>query len=119
MGRGSANRQAEKAGMRQADLLRQTTDEAARRLERGQERTLGEAKAGVYASGIQMSGSSESYVRDMQTEQARELAWLKDAGEKRAKAAETGAIVGRQAGRWENLGQLGRGVAGGVGTITG
>lgn len=119
IGRGRSNKAAEKAARKQADQIRKTTDEAARRMERGQERTLGETKAGVYASGVEMSGSSEAYVRDMQSEQARELAWLKDAGASRAKAVEKGASVGRQAGRWQNLGQVGRGISGGVGTIMG
>jgi hypothetical protein len=119
IGRGRGNKKQEKAQKKQADQIRKTTDEAARRLERGQDRKLGETTAGVYASGVGMSGSSEAYVRDMQAEQARELAWLKDAGEQRAKAVEKGASVGRQAGRWQNLGQLGKGISGGVGTIIG
>jgi len=115
IGRGRGNRAAEKAAKKQADLIRQTTDEAARRLERGQERKLGETKAGVYASGVQMGGSSEAYVNDMQAEQARELAWLKEAGYKQAKAVEKGASVNRQGGMFRNLAMTGAGIGRGLG----
>ena len=114
IGRGVGNRKAHKAAQDQAGNVRKTTDEAARRMELGQKRTLGHAEAGVYASGIQMSGSSEAYVKDMQSEQAKELQWLKDAGEDRAKAIEKGASVGRKAGRWSNLGRVGAGVGAGM-----
>ena len=117
VGRLRGNKQAEAAARQQADLVRQTTAEAARRMERGQERQLGEATAGVYASGIHMSGSSEAYVRDMQAEQARELQWLKDAGESRAQAIEDGAAVRRQTGRIGALAGIGRGVSRGIGML--
>ena len=106
-----------KAQEAQADLTRQTGAEAARRMERGQERTLGEATAGVYASGVQMGGSSEAYVRDMQAEQARELQWLKDATEQRARAIEKGAAVGLQAGRIGAVAGAAKGVSGGLGML--
>ena len=106
-----------KAQEAQADLTRQTGAEAARRMERGQERTLGEATAGVYASGVQMGGSSEAYVRDMQSEQARELQWLKDATEQRARAIEKGAAVGLQAGRIGAVAGAAKGVSGGLGML--
>ena len=117
IGRRRGNKEQEKAQKKQAQQIRKTTDEMARRMERGQERQLGETKAGVYASGINMSGSSEAYVLDMQAEQARELAWLKDAGESRARAAEKGADVQRQAGRFQNIGRTGGGIVRGIGML--
>ena len=117
IGRRKGNKAAEKAQKKQAQQIRETTAEAARRMERGQDRQLGETKAGVYASGVGMSGSSEAYVLDMQAEQARELQWLKDAGESRAKAVEKGASVGRQTGRFKNLGQIGGGIVKGIGML--
>ena len=114
IGRGRGNRKAQSAAKDQAGMVRDTTAEAARRMELGQKRTLGHAEAGVYASGIQMSGSSEAYVKDMQSEQAKELQWLKDAGESRAKAIEKGASAQRRAGRWQNLGQTAGGIGAGM-----
>lgn len=119
IGRARGAKQAQGAAKDQARLMRQTTAEAARRLERGQERTLGQAKAGVYASGIEMSGTSERYVRDMQSEMARELDWLKKSGESAASAMEKGADVQFNAAQWANLGQtagsIGRAVGGAYG----
>ena len=99
------------ASMRQAELLREQTTEGARRLSMTQERTESEAVAGTYASGIQMSGSNESYIRSMQTEHAKELSWMKSAGEMEATAIEEGAAVTEKSRRLSRASNLAGGVA--------
>ena len=76
IGRRRGSKGAQAAAMEQADLIRQTTAEAARRMEMQHQRVQGEARASVHAGGLEMSGTQEKYITDMAAEQKRELDWL-------------------------------------------
>jgi hypothetical protein len=86
-----------KAGATQAKLIRAETDETVRRMEIANRQRRKQAVGAGYASGIQMSGSNEQYIRTMQQELARELAWTKQAGYMAARAAKKGANVSARA----------------------
>ena len=111
IGRRRGGKAAQSAAMEQADLIRQTTAEAARRMEQQHNRVAGEATAGVHASGLEMSGTQEKYVTDLKAEQARELDWLKKAGEQQARSVEKGGQVQRKGGALRNLGMTMGGIA--------
>ena len=66
--------------------------------------------AGIYASGVEMSGSSENYLRKMRTEMSRELAWQRMAAQAEAKAIKKGANIQANAGMIS-------GVAGAMGSL--
>jgi hypothetical protein len=93
----STARKARAAGREQAKFIRMETDETVRRMQLTNSMQMKQARGAGYASGIQMSGSNEQYIRTMQTELARELAWTKKAGYQAAKAAKRGANVNFQA----------------------
>jgi hypothetical protein len=68
--------------------------------------------AGIYASGVEMSGSSENYLRKMRTEMSRELAWQRMAAQAEAKAIKKGANIQANAGMIS-------GIAGAMGSLGG
>ena len=84
---GVAGKDAAKAA---AELQMQETAEALRRGKRKNKRTLGMAKSASYASNIQMSGSTEAYIRDLDMEMTREQNWLAKAGASSAAALNAG-----------------------------
>ena len=49
--------------------------------------------AGIYASGVEMSGSSENYLRKMRTEMSRELAWQRMAAQVTAAACLAAGVL--------------------------
>ena len=106
---GSAMKSAAKAQAR-AHLM--TAEENIRRKGLQYTEMRKQTTAGIYASGVEMSGSSENYLRKMRTEMSRELAWQRMAAQAEAKAIKKGANIQANAGMIS-------GVAGAMGSLGG
>ena len=104
---GSAMKSAAKAQAR-AHLM--TAEENIRRKGLQYAEMRKQTTAGIYASGVEMSGSSENYLRKMRTEMSRELAWQRMAAQAEAKAIKKGANIQANAGMIS-------GVAGAMGSL--
>ena len=104
---GSAMKSAAKAQAR-AHLM--TAEENIRRKGLQYTEMRKQTTAGIYASGVEMSGSSENYLRKMRTEMSRELAWQRMAAQAEAKAIKKGANIQANAGMIS-------GVAGAMGSL--
>ena len=86
-----AEKDAKKAVQRQADLTYQTRLEEMRRTGRDQEQVIGYNRAAIGASNIQFSGSAAQYLKGIQSEFARDLAWQRNAAAKEREAILAGA----------------------------
>lgn len=84
---------AKSAGKQQAKMIQMEGQEQERRLKRTQQAEYKTSVAKSYASNLQMSGSTESYLHDMRSEQMREIDWLKSETAARSYAAKKGANV--------------------------
>ena len=104
---GSATKSAAKA---QARAHLRTAEENIRRKGLQYTEMRKQTTAGIYASGVEMSGSSENYLRKMRTEMSRELAWQRMAAQAEAKAIKKGANIQASAGMIS-------GVAGAMGSL--
>ena len=104
---GSAMKSAAKA---QASAHLRTAEENIRRKGLQYTEMRKQTTAGIYASGVEMSGSSENYLRKMRTEMSRELAWQRMAAQAEAKAIKKGANIQASAGMIS-------GVAGAMGSL--
>jgi hypothetical protein len=91
MGARSASKKAKQAGKAASNVIYMEGEESARRLKREQEFAYGESTARAFASNLQMSGSTDYFLRDMYYEQRRELDWLNRETRARADAAYRGA----------------------------
>lgn len=69
----TGNRRAKKAARRQADLTFMQRRMEREQLQRTQSRIMGENRARVFASNLQMSGSPRDVVNDVQSEFLRDL----------------------------------------------
>lgn len=91
------SRKSKRAAGKQADNVMAETTENIRRQRRSQERQQGQAEAGTYASGIQMSGMNEKYIADMANEFLKENEWLRQHGISTANAIRKGASIKHKA----------------------
>ena len=107
------DRAVQKTANKQADLTYSTRLEEMRRAQLADTKTLGEARAGINASGIHMSGSPETFYNSMQNEMQRQMNWSRKAAEKERIAIKSGA-PGAGATGAAMLGQLASGVAQGI-----
>ena len=98
------------AAREQAKLGLMTAQENIRRTELQYSKIRKQTTAGIYASGVEMSGSSENYLRKMRTEMSRELAWQRMAALAEYKAIKKGASMQANAG-------MVSGIAGAFGTL--
>jgi hypothetical protein len=87
----SANKKAKKAAKEQAKLTGIMRDEEIRMKKRSAKQQLGAARAGVYASNLQMSGSAKRYVNELDFENMREVAFAEYASKKEQEAIKAGA----------------------------
>jgi hypothetical protein len=87
----SANKKAKKAAKQQAKLTGIMRDEEIRQKKRAAGQELGAARAGVYASNLQMSGSAKRYVNELNFENMREIAFAEYAKTQEQKAIRAGA----------------------------
>ncbi len=93
-----ADKKAREAGRANARLIKEETAESIRRAEAQFDRQYGNTVAAIGASGVTFSGTPTDYLRQMQTEQNKQLAWMEKSGKLRAKAArKQGSYVGSQA----------------------
>jgi hypothetical protein len=90
LGGKKAAKQAKKAGQMSANLKIMETNENLRRTQFAQTQVMGEARAKVFASNLQMKGSPQDYLRILQSEQRKELDWMKKAGTLEANAIKAG-----------------------------
>jgi hypothetical protein len=81
-----------KAGGRHAaKVIGMEGAESKRRLKRQQQNDYNQSVARSYGSNLQMSGSNQAYLRDMISEQRREVDWLDRETKARQYAAKKGA----------------------------
>lgn len=88
-----AAKNAKKAGKASAAFIRAEGREQERRTVRGQDQLRGGTLAAIGASGIHNTGSTQAYVKDMESEFRREISWMRESTNKRAYAAKRGASV--------------------------
>tara|TARA_R110002020_G_scaffold170207_4_gene359601 strand:- start:9405 stop:9872 length:468 start_codon:yes stop_codon:yes gene_type:complete len=86
-----ANKKAKEAAKEQAQLTLQRRKEEIRLKKRQATKELGLGRAAVYASNIQMSGSSKEYLDELDTENMREIAFAKRAAQMEYDAIRKGA----------------------------
>ena len=108
IGQIKAGKEAKKLADANADMMRQETEESARRLEAQQSENLATARARAAASGTTGEGSQASFIEKMGSEFGKELAWLKKSGASAASIEERRGSLERS-----------RGLASGIGTIAG
>lgn len=94
-------RGARAAAREQAYLYNAQMLEEIRRKERSQAQTLGATKAGIYASGIHFSGTSQDYYQDMSEEMGREIEWMHRHRRMAMKAIKKGANIQYSAAQWQ------------------
>ena len=104
--------EAERLGRENAAMIEAETAEQARRVREEQLQTQSLAQARAAASGAK-GGSIDIYAEEMITEQKRQLDWLKQSGESRARLA---IMSGQQAGQ-AGRAQASATKAGAVGTF--
>ena len=80
----AAGKEAEKMAKKNAERERAETEEAARRLEKEQGRTMALARARAAASGVSGVGSTGLFLSELESENRAELDWLLEAGKTRA-----------------------------------
>ncbi len=85
--------QTKKIAKMNADLVRAESAEEERRLRKEIQKTEGMTKAMSAASGVQMTGSRDLAVSDMERENIAQLNWLKKSGESRAKSVLAGGDI--------------------------
>ena len=108
IGQIKAGKEAKKLADANADMMRQETEESARRLEAQQSENMATARARAAASGTTGEGSQASFIEKMGSEFGKELAWLKKSGA-------SAASIEQRRGSLERS----RGLASGIGTIAG
>ena len=87
----SANKAAKDAAKEQAQLTYRQRQEEIRQRTLAARQEKGLAKASVYASNLQMGGSSKKYVEALDMENMREIAFARNAAEKERQAILAGA----------------------------
>ncbi len=93
-----ADNKAREAGRANARLINEETAESIRRAEAQFDNQYRNTVVAIGASGVKFSGTPAAYLRKMQTEQNRQLAWMEKSGKLRARAArKQGGYVGSQA----------------------
>ena len=75
IGGAKAAKRAKKIGRRNAELIRETAEENLRRMQIARGQKVGAAKAGVYASNVQYSGTSKKYVEALDQQFISDMAW--------------------------------------------
>jgi len=111
-GSAQSGKAAKKAASKAAKLHLRTAEENIRRTGLQYSEIRKRTTAGIYASGLEMSGSQENYLRRMRGEMSRELKWQRDMARAEAKAIKKGAAIQARAGMIS-------GVAGAIGTMAG
>lgn len=79
-----AGKEAKKIADENARREEEVAGEEARRRENQLDKDMSEAKARIYASGLDMGGSSEMYMQDLRDTGAEEVAWIHKSGRLRA-----------------------------------
>ena len=94
----SAKDAAEKAGEMQAKMIERTRQENKRRELRDLGKSMGDITARVAASNVLMTGSSQRYKQDYESEFKREMAWRDEKSRMDARTAlKTGQAAGDSA----------------------
>lgn len=86
----SGSSKAKAAGRASARTIMETYQETARRKSLRDQQRLGLTRASVYASNVQMTGTSAEYLSQMQDEMRKENAWMERAARLNARAARKG-----------------------------
>ena len=101
---------AERIAKKNAELAEQETEEQARRLEKQQSRERSLAKAKAAASGVDItSGSTASYLAELEDWQKDELSWLVKTGKYAGQQYKDQGRLAKQQGyaqAWGSLGQM-------------
>ena len=103
---------AKKAGKATADLIRMETEIAAKRAERDMSDLMKQGRGAAYASGVEMSGSTDEYLRKMQYRGQEGINDIRRVGAMQAKAAKKGGQV-------TGSGLMAQGIAGAIGSAAG
>lgn len=107
-------KEAEKLARREAELIGMETEEELRRMEFQQEQILGETRASIGASGLQLSGSSKSFLDSMEEQFGLERDWLQASGAGRADFAREGGASARRTMETQGQTALIQGVGSGL-----
>ena len=86
----SGAKKARKAGKATADMIRMETAIAERRAKRDLSELMKQARGAAYNSGIQMSGSTDKYVRELEYRGYEGISDIRRIGAAQAKAAKAG-----------------------------
>jgi hypothetical protein len=89
-GQSGAAQDAKRVAKLNAGLTMEETNEQQRRMQTDIDQTEGIAKAISAASGVQMSGSRKIAVDEMQSENIKQLQWLRKSGIRKAKVVQLG-----------------------------
>jgi len=103
---------AKKAGKATADLIRMETEIAAKRAERDMSDLMKQGRGAAYASGVEMSGSTDAYLRKMQYRGQEGINDIRRVGAAQANAAKKGGQV-------TGSGLMAQGIAGAIGSAAG
>jgi hypothetical protein len=114
---GGGEKQAEKLAQEQADLLMRQAKEQQRRLTIQLNQQMGLAKSQVYASGLQMGGSSKKYVNFMESTFRQDMAWNQEVARRNAEIVKMGGSAQSDAIKMAGIGQLFSGLSSAVGAF--
>jgi len=107
-----AGKKAKAAGRATADLIMMETEIAAKRAERDMSDLMKQGRGAAYASGVEMSGSTDQYLRKMQYRGQEGINDIRRVGAMQAKAAKKGGQV-------TGSGLMAQGIAGALGSAAG
>jgi len=105
-------KKAKAAGRATADLIMMETEIAAKRAERDMSDLMKQGRGAAYASGVEMGGSTDQYLRKMQYRGQEGINDIRRIGAMQASAAKKGGQV-------TGSGLMAQGIAGAIGSAAG